>query len=161
MAWVSRGVGVPISGVISGSLSLAPPSALCWVLCWEPPALLLSLHVPSSVVISLFLSPVSLCAFPPGLGPPNQSPCDLLGLPPAPTLSYLCPQLAWEGGACRQLPRSHSWGEGQGPCGLLWTEPAPLLEEPQLGTLEASCMPGGTQRVTSLGRRGGDVWKWA
>lgn len=72
VAWVSRGVGVPISGVISGSLSLAPPSALCWVLCWEPPTLLLSLHVPSSVTISLFLSSVSLCAISLAWAPPTS-----------------------------------------------------------------------------------------
>lgn len=125
----------PLLGPLLGASNSAP----------EPPCAFLCHDLPLSVLC------LPVCHLP-GLGPPNQSPCDLLGLPPAPTLSYLCPQLAWEGGACRQLPRSHSWGEGQGPCGLLWTEPAPRPEEPQLGTLEASCMPAGTQRVTSLGR---------
>lgn len=101
VAWVSQAVGVSISWVISGSLSLAPPSALGWVLCPRlTPLCGQILPVPPSTVTSFFSPSVSFHALPLWPGPTQQVPVTGDSLP---ARGYLSPAAGLEG-------RGRGWG---------------------------------------------------
>lgn len=139
MAWVSQGVGVAISWVISGSLSLAPPSALCWVLGlrasdsppgWQslPPSRLLSLV---SVSLCPLLCPVPIAWACPAGPRVTGGPC------------VISPrQLAWKvGPASRAKGGSQALAAAWGCRPGGWSPPPP--RQAPAGTMEGFCVPVG------------------